>query len=99
MSRGKLGSLIFVDEQNRPIAVLSDGDLRRALECHDFSLEHSALKYATKNPKLCDDPQMLAVNALSFVEENKIQLLLITNSDKNLLGVLHIHDLISAGIK
>lgn len=99
MSNGKLGNLIFTDSENRIEAVLSDGDLRRALANEDFSINDKAIKYANKTPKYIDDSMMLAVDALRYVEDNKIQLLLVLDRDKKLQGVLHIHDLVSAGIK
>ncbi len=41
----------------------------------------------------------LASDALEIIENGRIQLLPITNETGNIIGVLHIHDLINAGIK
>ncbi len=99
MSEGRLGNVLLVDEQEKLVAVLSDGDLRRALMSEDFSLEVEALKYATKEPKTLNETNMLASEALSFIERHKIQLSPILDADGKTLGVLHIHDLVEAGIK
>lgn len=99
MSEGKLGTVLIVDEANRLIGVLSDGDLRRALMTEAFSLEHFALDYANKYPKSYTNTNLLASEALEIIEQGKIQLLVITNMDGAIVGVLHIHDLINAGIK
>ena len=99
MSEGKLGTVLIVDEDEKFIAILSDGDLRRALMHEDFSLEHLAINYASKNPKSYDNIELLASDALEIIENDRIQLLPITNEAGNILGVLHIHDLINAGIK
>ena len=43
--------------------------------------------------------ELLASDALQVIEDYKIQLLIVTDEDNKLAGVLHIHDLIEAGIK
>lgn len=98
ISEGRLGTVLITDEQNRLLALMSDGDIRRALMNEDFSLEESVLKYATKNPKTIEDENILASEALVIIEEMKIQLLVVTDKHRRVLGVLHIHTLIEKGI-
>lgn len=98
ISEGRLGTVLIVDEQNRLLALVSDGDIRRALMSRDFSLEDNVLKYATLNPKTIEDENILASEALVFIEEMKIQLLVVTDKAKRVQGVLHIHTLIEKGI-
>ncbi len=98
MSEGRLGNVLIEDE-GLLVAVLSDGDLRRALMKTDFSLDANTLSYATKNPKYITDENMLASDALKIIEEHKLQHLVITDENKKIKGILHIHDLIEAGIK
>ena len=99
MSEGKLGNVLITDNEDKLVGILSDGDLRRALMQKDFSLEHTALEYACKNPKRYNDTELLASDALEIIEESRIQLLPITTKEGQVIGVLHIHDLINAGIK
>jgi arabinose-5-phosphate isomerase len=99
MSEGKLGTVLIVDEDDRFTALLSDGDLRRALMHEDFSLEQPAITYATQHPKSYSNTELLASEALEIIENERIQLLPITNETGKLTGVLHIHDLVNAGIK
>ena len=99
MSEGMLGNVLIKDKEGKLLAILSDGDLRRAVMRDDFSMDALALEYATKNPKVIEDENLLASDALSFVEEFKIQLIAILNDKQQVAGVLHIHDLIEAGIK
>ena len=99
MSEGKLGTVLIADENEKFIALLSDGDLRRALMHETFSLDHLAVTYATKNPKSYKNTELLASEALEMIENDRIQLLPITNKANEIIGVLHIHDLINAGIK
>ncbi len=99
MSEGKLGTVLIVDANDTFNAILSDGDLRRALMQEGFSLEHLAIDYASKNPKSYTNTELLASEALEIIEEGRIQLLPITTDEGKIIGVLHIHDLINAGIK
>jgi len=98
MSEGRLGN-VLIAENGKLAGVLSDGDLRRALMKEDFSLDASASAYATHNPKYITDENMLASDALKMIEQNKLQHLVITDETKQIKGILHIHDLIEAGIK
>jgi arabinose-5-phosphate isomerase len=99
MSEGRLGNVLITDEKGRLTSVLSDGDLRRALMSSDFSIDCKVETIATKNPKTIKDKNLLASEALEIIEDYKIQLLIVTNEDNTIVGVLHIHDLIQAGIK
>ena len=99
MSEGKLGTVLIVNKDDKIEAILSDGDLRRALMKDNFDINTPAINYATKNPKTYSDETLLASEALEIIEEAKIQLLVITDESNHIKGVLHIHDLINAGIK
>lgn len=98
ISQGRLGTVLVTDEDDRLVALVSDGDIRRALLKEDFSLEHNILDYATLEPMTCEDENMLASDALVLIEDKKIQLLVITDKNKKIKGVLHIHTLIEKGI-
>ena len=98
ISEGRIGTALIVDEKNQLAGLMSDGDVRRALMSENFSLEDNVMQYATHNPMSIDDEEMLASDALVLIEEKKIQLLVITDKDKKIQGVLHIHTLIEKGI-
>jgi arabinose-5-phosphate isomerase len=98
ISEGRLGTVLVIDDNDKLIALMSDGDIRRALLKDDFSLEDNILQYATINPMICEDEDMLASEALILIEEKKIQLLVVTDKNKKIKGVLHIHTLIEKGI-
>lgn len=98
MTSGKLGSVLIMDSDIL-YGVLSDGDLRRALMDEKFSLDNCALEYATKDPKKVNSNNLLASDALKIIEDGKIQLLILINDEEKLEGILHIHDLVEAGIE
>ena len=97
MTHGKLGTVLIVDKDGVLDAILSDGDLRRALMREDFDLNDAAIKYATLKPKELNDKEMLAIDALALIEHYKIQLLAIVENGVP-VGVLHIHDLANLGL-
>ncbi len=99
MSEGRLGNALIVDKSQRLVAVLSDGDVRRALQDREFDIEKPAIEYASREPKTIDDENILASDALKLIEKHKIQILVITDKEKHIKGVLHIHHLVEAGIK
>jgi len=97
MTHGKLGTVLIVDKDGILDAILSDGDLRRALMREDFDLNDAAIKYATLKPKELNDKEMLAIDALALIERHKIQLLAVVENGVP-VGVLHIHDLANLGL-
>jgi arabinose-5-phosphate isomerase len=98
ISEGRLGTAIIVDEEQKLLALLSDGDIRRALMSKEFCLEDEVFKYATHKPLSIQNADMLASDALVLIEEKKIQLLVVTDENNKIQGVLHIHTLIEKGI-
>lgn len=98
MTHGKLGAVLLTDKNGKLAAILSDGDLRRALQRDDFDINDKALNYATKEPKIIDDDEILASTALKIIEKYKIQSLVIVNDKKIPIGILHIHDLTNLGL-
>lgn len=97
MTHGKLGTVLIVDKDGILDAILSDGDLRRALMREDFDLNDAAIKYATLKPKELNDKEILAIDALALIERYKIQLLAVVENGVP-VGVLHIHDLANLGL-
>ncbi len=99
MSEGKLGNVLITDNKGRLKGILSDGDLRRALMSEEFSLHKPAIDFASRNPKTIQEESMLASQALRLIEKHKIQMLVVTTNEDKIKGVVHIHDLVEAGIK
>lgn len=99
ISEGRLGTALLVDKENKLLGLVSDGDIRRALLQEGFSLEEKIAKYATMDPMTINDENMLASDALVLIENKKIQLMVVTDKNNSIKGVLHIHKLIEEGIK
>jgi arabinose-5-phosphate isomerase len=99
ISEGHLGTALLVDESKKLLGLISDGDIRRALMQEGFSLNEKISAYATMNPMTISNANMLASDALVLIESKKIQLMVVTDEENTVKGVLHIHKLIEEGIK
>lgn len=97
ISLKKLGVAIITDRNSTMTGVLTDGDIRRTLiKYHDIS-NIKVKEVMTVNPKTIL-PQELAAKALHLMEKYSITALAITDENKKPVGVLHIHDLLKAGV-
>lgn len=95
ITEGRMG-IVVVEQAGNIIGVITDGDLRRMLG-KQLSWEGlSAQNIMTSNPKTLDGKN-LAVDAVQFVKDHKINHIVVTNSNK-LEGVVHIQDLIREGL-
>ncbi len=86
-----------IAENNKLIGIITDGDLRRILSNFQNAQTLNVKKIMTANP-LFGSPEMLAVDALTLMEDHKITMLPIVNENKSPIGMLHMHDLIKAGV-
>jgi arabinose-5-phosphate isomerase len=92
MSRKGLGVTAVVDDDDRLVGVISDGDLRRFLERDEAVLRHDAGECMKLGPRTIDGEE-LAPAALRIMEQHRITSLFITGPGGKLLGIIHIHDL------
>jgi arabinose-5-phosphate isomerase len=99
MTKGRVGNVLIQSRDKTLYGVLSDGDIRRALMKEEFSLNHQVDIYASKSPIVIDNDSMLASEALKIIESKKIQLLVVVDEVNRIKGLLHIHDLVEAGIE
>lgn len=97
ISQNRLGATAVVDEAQKVIGIITDGDVRRMLEHTDQLSAVTAKDILTKNPK-CLQPEVLAIEALEVLKEFDISQLIVTDADNKYLGILHLHDLIREGI-
>jgi arabinose-5-phosphate isomerase len=93
MTRKRLGLTTVTGEDGTLLGMISDGDLRRQMERHGYSLlDLRAGECMTRNPVLVGRRE-LAVTALDLMESRKITSLLVTDPGGRVEGVLHLHDL------
>jgi arabinose-5-phosphate isomerase len=97
MTRKGLGMTTIVNNGLHVAGIFTDGDLRRVL---DKGIDiHSTMitEVMTVHCKMVS-ASSLAVEALSMMQTHKIMALLVVDTQQKLIGVLHMHDLLRAGV-
>ncbi len=93
ISAKKLGMTCVVDKKENLDGIITDGDLRRALQKYGSKfLQKKAKDCMTRSP-FTIDKEDLATKALHVMEENKITSLIIQNKQGKIEGIIHLHDL------
>jgi len=99
MTAKRLGVTGIVDNNGILKGIITDGDLRRALEKGNNILDKKACDIMSKNPKNIENTD-LAESALRKMEEHSITTLFVfeKGSPDTPVGIIHLHDLLKAGI-
>lgn len=98
MSRKMMGVTAVVNGKGNLVGVISDGDLRRLVEQDARLLTRTAGDCLHSSPRTISAEE-LASEALARMEDWKITSLFIPDENGRLSGALHMHDLLSAGIR
>ncbi|MCK5552505.1 MAG: KpsF/GutQ family sugar-phosphate isomerase [Deltaproteobacteria bacterium] len=95
----RLGVTGVVDAGGKLVGVITDGDLRRALEKYGDLLNRKASDIMTRDPKWIDEDS-LAAKAVQKMEEYSITSLFVFKGegDRTPIGIIHLHDLLKAGV-
>lgn len=98
ISEHKLGMAIITDDAGRLSGILTDGDIRRVVVKYSSDITHlKAKEVMTINPKTVAQNDF-AASALHLMEKYSITALAVVDDDNKPLGVVHIHDLLKAGV-
>jgi arabinose-5-phosphate isomerase len=95
----RLGVTGVMNKRHELVGVITDGDLRRALERHTDLLERTAGEIMTQNPKSIE-ADTLAAQAVQRMEEHSITSLFVfdKSGERTPRGIIHLHDLLKAGV-
>jgi arabinose-5-phosphate isomerase len=93
MSSKKLGMSCVIDDEEKLVGIITDGDLRRKIQSYKKNF-----LYKTAEDCMTPDPitiakDELATKALNLMEENKVTSLVIKNKSGKIEGIIHLHDL------
>ena len=92
--------VVIRNEKKETTGIFTDGDIKRTISKKNASINNSIIKsLMTKNP-ISIDKDDLAAKAIELINRKKITSLCVHNKSnkKKTIGILHIHNLISAGI-
>ena len=101
ISAGGLGAVNVVDDAGRLAGIITDGDLRRALQKGDPASLANLLsdELMTRNPTVAG-PELLAYDALRLMEDrpSQISVLPVVASDRICVGLIRLHDIVRSGL-
>ena len=87
----------IVNKQKQVIGIYTDGDLRRTLD-KNIDVHAAAVKEVmTVNCKTIQQ-NILAAEALTVMQDNKINAMLVVDDSNSVIGALNMHDLLRAGV-
>jgi len=96
MSNKKVGFTSILDDKNKLVGILTDGDLRRAV-LNKKNINSSIKDCMTKNPITLNGSEM-AIEAVNIMEKFKVNCFLITDKDEKVIGMLNLNDLFESKV-
>ena len=97
MTGKKLGATLVVDKNNKLYGIFTDGDLRR---CFEEGRDMKSVSIGEVAHKNCFSTKAdeLAINVVNLMQEKEITVLPVINHENEVAGIIHMHDLLKAGI-
>lgn len=92
MTSGRLGMVVIVDQDQKVSGIITDGDLRRALNKHDNIMPFRARDIMTKGPKVISK-DILLYEAENLLRQNKMNALIVCDDNQKCIGVQMFHNL------
>ena len=93
----KRGTVPVVDDRQRVVGVVTNGDLMRLMEETDQVFTMPVARVMTKEPKTIS-PDALAATAVNQMENHGIVALPVVDAERRLVGIVHLHDCMRAGV-
>ena len=93
----RLGVTLITDKKNQLKGIITDGDLRRMIE-HKKDISKIRARELSKSLPKCIKKDDLATKAVQLMEEYSITSLVVSENGKKIEGIIHLHDLLKAGI-
>jgi arabinose-5-phosphate isomerase len=93
----RLGATCVVGEGGKLVGIVTDGDLRRLLQKTTDLTHQTAEMVMTRHPKTINK-NVLAAVALQEMEAFKITQLIVVDDGHRPIGIIHLHDLVEAGL-
>ena len=101
LSRFGLGAVCVVDGDGRLVGIITEGDLRRAIErtSHDSLAALTGDDFMTRKPVVAT-PELLAFDALRLMEDRprQISVLPVVDGDQMCVGLIRVHDIVRSGL-
>lgn len=96
ITRKNLGMTVICDDLMKIEGIFTDGDLRRIFDM-GIDIQHASINSVMTPGGIRVRPNTLAVDALNLMQSRNITVLMVADGDR-LLGVVHMHDMLRAGV-
>ena len=93
VSNKRLGMTLVYNNKNEAVGVITDGDIRRAIQRFDELKNLTAVDFMSKGFKRIAQEELLT-EALEMMDLNKITTLAVIDDKKEVVGILSIHNII-----
>lgn len=93
MTQKRLGCVFMKDDDDKPIGMFTDGDLRRIADSQNDFFQLTATEVMVSNPKSISEDAVLDA-ALALMEKHAITQLVTVDGDGKLTGIIHLHDIL-----
>ena len=93
MSNKRLGMTLVYNSNQQAVGIITDGDIRRAIQRFDDIKQLTAIEFMTHGFKQIFENELLT-DALELMDINKITSLTVMNDAKEVVGILSIHNII-----
>lgn len=98
ITQKSLGMTTVTDDSGRLVGIFTDGDLRRTLD-RGFDIHKTIMDEVMTKTNFIIKPKMLAAEAFELMKQHKITSLVVIDDQNQLQGVIHMHDLLRAGMR
>lgn len=93
VSNKRLGMTLVYNDENKAVGVITDGDIRRAIQRFDELKNLTAVDFMSKGFKRIEQEELLT-EALEMMDLNKITTLAVIDDKEEVVGILSIHNII-----
>jgi len=97
MTKKHLGMTTVTDKDNKLLGIYTDGDVRRTVD-KGLDIHNTTIKNVMTKSAKTTSPGLLAAEAVKLMETYKITSIVVVDDKRKVLGIIHMHDLLKAGV-
>jgi arabinose-5-phosphate isomerase len=92
----KRGTVVVANERQQLVGVVTSGDLTRLMEREEHFLTVRVADVMTQTPQTAQ-PDQLGASAVGQMERHRVMALPVLDTERRVVGIVHLHDLMRAG--
>ncbi len=97
ISQKRLGMTVVINDQDQLLGIITDGDLRRLIEKQKDISQACAKDMMGSHPKTISR-DTLAAKAVRIMQDHSITSLVVISDNQKIEGIIHLHDILKAGV-